>query len=169
MRTLLVMRHAKSDWDAAYAHDHERPLNQRGARSARLMGRALAERGRVPNLVITSTAVRARSTATLANEAGEWDAEIVLDPNLYGTGADDAIEVASMAPDVDRLMLVGHQPAWSTLVSKLTGQRVDMKTATVAVIELDIDHWSKLADEQGRLAAVLQPGHDLEAEIGPRR
>lgn len=169
MRTLLVMRHAKSDWDADYADDHERPLNQRGTRSARLMGRVLAEKGRVPSLVITSSAVRARSTATLANEAGEWDAEIILDPNLYGTGADDAIQVASMASDVDRLMLVGHQPAWSALVSKLTGHRVDMKTATVAVIEVDIDHWSKLPGEQGRLAAVLQPGDDLEAEIGPRR
>jgi phosphohistidine phosphatase len=157
MRTLLVMRHAKSDWDADYVRDHERPLNQRGVHSARLMGRVLSEEGHVPNLVITSTAVRARSTATLANQAGGWDAKIVLDPRLYGTGADDAIRIASMASDVDRLMLVGHQPTWSTLVSRLAGERVDMKTATVAVIEFDIANWSKLPSENGHLAAVFQP------------
>lgn len=85
MRTLLVMRHAKSDWNADYGRDHDRPLNQRGVRSARYMGQLLSEEGKVPDLVITSTAVRARSTAQLANDAGDWDAEIVLDSNLYGS------------------------------------------------------------------------------------
>jgi phosphohistidine phosphatase len=157
MRTLLVMRHAKSDWNADYGRDHERPLNNRGVRSARHMGRLLSEEGRVPALVMTSTAVRARSTAELANEAGDWEAEIVLDPNLYGTDADTAIGVASDAPDVERVMLVGHQPTWSTLVAVLTGEPVEMKTATVAVVEFDIDEWRGLAAGQGRLVAVFHP------------
>jgi phosphohistidine phosphatase len=151
------MRHAKSDWNADYERDHERPLNQRGVRSARYMGQVLSDEGQVPALVITSTAVRARTTAELANEAGDWDAEIVLDSNLYGSDAESAIRVASDAPDVGRLMLVGHQPAWSTLISVLTGERVEMKTATVAVVEFAIDEWGGLAAGQGRIVAVFHP------------
>lgn len=166
MKTLLLMRHAKSDWDANYDRDHERPLNDRGVRSARMMGRFLAANDLVPELIITSTAVRARTTATLASEAGSWGAEIVLDPTLYGTGADAAVQVASKAPEVDRLMLVGHQPTWSILVAALSGQRVEMKTATVAVLEFGIDEWKGLPSMQGTVVAVHQPrdhfGTDLE-------
>lgn len=151
------MRHAKSDWSADYGRDHERPLNDRGVRSARLMGRLLAAEGRVPQLIITSTAVRARSTASLANEAGEWGAEIVLEPGLYGSGADAAVDVAASAPDVDRLMLVGHQPTWSILVSVLSGSSVEMRTATAAVIEFDIPEWSQVGKTRGRVVAEYQP------------
>lgn len=155
MKTLLVMRHAKSDWDADYSRDHDRPLNERGVKSARAMGETLAAEGLVPGLVITSTAVRARTTAELAAHAGNWDTEIELDPRLYGSGVDTAIEVAADAPDVDRLMLVGHQPTWSSLVSVLSGQRVEMKTATVAVVEFDA--WPAVETPSGRLVAVYQP------------
>ena len=164
MRTLLVMRHAKSDWNAEYGRDHERPLNDRGQRSARLIGRVLADEGVAPQRVVSSTAVRARSTATLAKEAGDWDAEIVLDDRIYGGGVDTAIDVARSSPDVDRLMLVGHQPSWSSLVTVLSGEHVDMKTATVAVITFDIEGWSALASGGGRIAAVYQPRDHGEVE-----
>ena len=158
------MRHAKSDWDADYGSDHERPLNQRGVRSARLMGRVLAADSRQPDLVVTSTAVRARSTAALAKEAGQWQSDILLEPNLYGTGVDAAVQVASTAPDVDRLMLVGHQPTWSILVSVLTGDRVEMKTATVAVIDFEIGDWSRLSSARGAIAGTYQPGDYIDGE-----
>lgn len=157
MKTLLLMRHAKSDWSADYGRDHERPLNERGVRAARLMGRLLAAEGQAPQLIVTSTAVRARSTATLANEAGEWGAQVILDPGLYGSGADAAVQVATAAPDVDRLMLVGHQPTWSTLVSILTGSSVDMRTGTAAVIEFDIPEWSRAGKTRGLVVAEYQP------------
>ncbi len=119
MKTLLLMRHAKSDWDADYGSDHDRPLNERGLRSARLMGRVLAEEGLVPDLIISSTAVRARRTAELAVEAGKWGSEILLDRSLYDEGTRGVLAVGASAPDVDGLMLVGHQPTWSMLVSAL--------------------------------------------------
>jgi phosphohistidine phosphatase len=157
MKTLLVMRHAKSDWDASYGADHDRPLNERGVRSARIMGRVLTEAGLAPDLIVTSTAVRARSTAALASEAGSWKSETRLEPALYGSGTDTAVEVAAAAPDVSRLMLVGHQPTWSVLVATLTGEQVDMKTATVAVIEFEMEQWSGLVGAQGNVTDVLQP------------
>lgn len=167
MKTLLVMRHAKSDWNADYGSDHERPLNERGVRSARRMGEVLTDTGRAPDLVITSTAVRARSTASLAKEAGKWDADLILEQELYGAGVDDAIEIASAAPDVNRVMLVGHQPTWSALVATLTGERMDMKTATVAVIEFEIDAWSDLPNSKGRLMSTLQPRDYQHGNVDP--
>ena len=164
MKTLLVMRHAKSDWNADYGSDHERPLNQRGVRSARLMGRVLAADAQEPDLVITSTAVRARSTAVLAEEAGQWQSDVVLEPNLYGTGVDAALQVASAAPDVDRLMLVGHQPTWSSLISALTGDRVEMKTATVAIIDFAIDEWARFPSARGEVVGTYQPGDYVDGE-----
>jgi phosphohistidine phosphatase len=157
MKTLLLMRHAKSDWDADYGSDHDRPLNERGLRSARLMGRVLAEEGLVPDLVISSTAVRARKTAELAVEAGGWSSEIRLDRSLYDEGPRGVLAVGASAPDVEGVMLVGHQPTWSMLVSALTGQRAEMKTAAVAVIELDIESWADLPSASGTLTRVLEP------------
>jgi phosphohistidine phosphatase len=157
MKTLLLMRHAKSDWDADYESDHERPLNERGLRSARLMGRVLAEEGLVPDLIISSTAVRARTTAELAIEAGGWSSEIRLDRSLYDEGPRGVLVVGASAPDVDGLMLVGHQPTWSMLVSALTGELAEMKTAAVAVIDVDIESWADLPDASGTLTRVLEP------------
>jgi phosphohistidine phosphatase len=151
------MRHAKSDWSAEYGADHDRPLNDRGVRSARAMGRVLTEDGIAPDLIITSTAVRARDTARFAAEAGSWDCDIILEPRLYGSGADMVMRVAAEAPLVERLMLVGHQPTWAIVVSVLTGDRVDMKTATVVSITCEVDDWADLSSTRGTVDAVYQP------------
>ena len=162
MKRLLLMRHAKSDWSADYAIDHDRPLNERGVRSARAIGRVLSEDDRVPGLVVTSSAVRARTTAQLAAEAGEWGSEIVIDSRLYGSGADAAVQVAAESGSVEPLMLVGHQPTWSILVSILSGESIEMKTATVAVLQFDLSDWSNLPGATGTMEKVYHPRDHLE-------
>lgn len=157
LKCLLLMRHAKSDWDADYEGDHERPLNDRGIRSARLMGRLLAARASAPDLVVSSTAVRARSTAHLAAKSGSWGSDIELDSLLYDSGPTGVISRAAQAPDVERLMLVGHQPTWSILVGQLSGQMAEMKTASVAVLRFDIGSWSDLPGSRGELTALHHP------------
>ena len=158
MPTLLLMRHAKSDWDAEYGTDHDRPLNDRGRRSARLMGRVLTEEGLAPEVVISSTALRARTTAELAIEAGEWRAELVLDRALYESGPQGVLAAGAETPaKIGRLMLVGHQPTWSMLVARLTGERAEMKTASVAVIDLAFDSWADLPGSSGTLKGVIEP------------
>ncbi len=151
------MRHAKSDWEADYDADHDRPLNERGVRDARVMGRVIAVKGLIPDLVLSSTAVRARTTAELAAEAGGWQTEIRLDPSLYDSGAEGVIATAADIPEVESSMLVGHQPTWSILVRRLTGEPVDLRTATVAVIEFGFDSWSDLPSASGTLVDVLSP------------
>ncbi len=162
VKTLLLMRHAKSDWAADYSRDHERPLNRRGIESAKAMGRVLTDRGLAPDLVISSTAVRARTTAELASQAGDWRGSTTLDETLYSASSQEVIGVAAAAPAVDRLMLVGHQPTWSSVVYELTGEYVDMKTAAVAVIEPRIDQWIELSPGLSRLLDVLYPRDFLD-------
>lgn len=161
MKTLLLMRHGKSDWSADYETDHDRPLNERGVKSSRVIGEVLSENDRRPELVVTSSAVRARTTAQLAVEAGGWDCDVVIEPSLYGSGADAAVQVAAEQKAVESLMLVGHQPTWSILVFVLTGEQVEMKTATVAVIEFDIAEWSEVPAARGEVADVFRPGDYL--------
>ena len=169
MKTLLLLRHGKSDWHANYGSDHERPLNSRGVRSARLMGRLLSGLDLAPHLAISSTAVRARTTVELAAEAGAWDCPIRLDQGLYDLGVDGVLTRAAAAPDVERLMLVGHQPTWSMIVGSLTGAGADMKTASVAVIEFTMDHWSQLIDTPGTLSALHHPRAYFGSEYDDRQ
>jgi len=158
VRRLLLMRHGKSDWDAGYGIDHDRPLASRGERSARVMGVLLAEMNEVPDLVVSSTAVRARSTAELARLAGGWDSPLVLDGDLYGASTGETLRVAgNHAGDAERLMLVGHEPTWSMLVTALTGARAPVRTATVAAIDLAIGSWSDAAATGGTLAYLIHP------------
>lgn len=156
MKHLLVMRHAKSDWTGGVA-DHDRPLSRRGVRASKTMGAVLRRMGQIPDLVYSSTAVRARTTVELAAEAGDWDTPIEATQDLYGTSAEDALAVASKAPDdVERLMLVGHQPTWGALVYRLTGGAVQVKTATIVAIECYAYDWSDLAETHGEVLYVLQ-------------
>lgn len=157
MKKLLIMRHAKSDWGTGRP-DHERPLNSRGTRAAEVMGRALATMGEVPDLVISSPAARAATTAQLAAAAGSWASAIRHSDALYGTSAHGALEVLLEADTgAAAVMLVGHEPTWSALVAHLTGGSVAMKTATVAAVELYIQDWSQALEARGELLYVLQP------------
>ena len=151
------MRHAKSDWDADYDTDHQRPLNTRGVRSSRLIGRLVAGMDLVPELVISSTALRAVATTENAVAAGHWESRIEFEDGFYGAGPEVVLDLASRAAGVERLMLVGHQPTWSMLVLRLTGGAADMKTATVAVIEVMLEEWSELPRATGMLTSLINP------------
>jgi phosphohistidine phosphatase len=157
MKKLLIMRHAKSDWGSGLA-DHERPLNKRGTRAAVAMGKALAAMEEVPDLVISSTATRAATTTRLAAEAGDWSSRLTYSDALYGTSVRGALEVLMQAdPGAASVMLVGHEPTWSSLVEHLTGGAVMIKTATVAAVELYLRDWVDAATAHGELLYLLQP------------
>lgn len=156
MHRLLLMRHGKSDWDADFDEDHERPLAKRGVRAAKAIGRLLQSMGEVPDLVVASPAVRARSTAELAHDAGRWDCEIVHDESLYDATTEDTLAaVARHGEGVARLMLVGHDPTWSQLLTRLTGARAPVKTASVAAVDLVGCDWTTTA---GAELVYLLPG-----------
>lgn len=158
MLQLLVMRHGKSDWKASFADDHERPLTPRGVTAAQRMGLLLAELEMVPELVITSTAVRALETARWAARAGDWGTPIEPRRELYDEDVSGVLAIIATAPDVARLMIVGHEPTWSGLVTVIAGgARVRLPTAAVACVELDAQGWSQIASVQGRLLWLTVP------------
>ena len=159
MKTLLVMRHAKSDWGAAFGDDHERPLARRGVKAARRMGRFIAEAGVAPELILSSTAVRARMTAELAAAEGDWGCPIVTTGNFYASHAERVLEtVWETGAGVERLLIAGHEPTWSTLVTWLIGGgRVRMPTAAVACLDLPHGGWGDLAPGTCELRWLVTP------------
>lgn len=166
MKRLVVFRHGKSDWYAPSRSDHDRPLSKRGRRSAQTMGKILADADQVPELIISSTATRARTTAELAMSAGQWSTQLELTDALYGTSVEGALRVASGCdPTVGHLMLVGHEPTWSAVVAHLTGAAVQVKTATVVAIDLLTVSWKDAPMARGEIAYVLQPRLFTSVEV----
>jgi phosphohistidine phosphatase len=159
MRTLLVMRHAKSDWGAAFSSDHERPLARRGIKAARRIGRFLTESGTAPDLIVSSTATRALTTAELAAEAGDWRCEIRTTSDLYASDPERVLDVVGEIEDgVEKLLIAGHEPTWSTLVTWLIGGgRVRMPTAAVACLDLPHGGWSDIAPATCELRWFVTP------------
>ena len=160
MKTLLVLRHGKSSWDDASLADHDRPLKKRGRRGARSIGRQLREHGLLPDLVLSSTARRARGTARRCLEAAGGEPRLELTRDLYASGAARHLEViAARARDDDAtVMVVGHNPDLEHLVERLSGLPTPLKTAFLAVIDVEIGSWAELAGEpSGRLRDLLRP------------
>ena len=158
-KTIFLFRHGKSDWDADYSADHERPVALRGRNAARMMGRFLRDSGQIPDLVIASSAIRARSTAELAARAGEWPGTVQIEPGLYGVDASMVLELVQVqAQGLESVMLVGHEPTCSACVGLLSGRlNVRFPTAAMARIDFDVDSWERIQADGGRLIWLLSP------------
>ena len=159
MKTLLLMRHAKSDRSRSGLQDVERPLAPRGERDAGAMGRFLAEAGWVPGLVVASPAERARATARIAAAAGAWRCPESEDLRLYEGSAEVVAAVVRELDDgVDRALLCGHEPTWSQLTAMLVGGgRLRMPTAAVAAVAFDVGSWSEALPGSGELQWLVVP------------
>ena len=155
MKTLLVLRHAKSSWDHPVS-DHDRPLKKRGRRAAQRIGEELRELDLLPDVIISSTAKRARKTARIIQEASGCDAAIIKTGDLYFEDVGTQISVVTNGNDIyKRVMIVGHNPSFEEIVHELSGEDIVMATATLAVIDFDVESWSAIS--QGRLRLVLRP------------
>lgn len=158
MKTLLILRHAKSDWNAPTGGDHERPLNPRGVRAAKLMGHFLRAVGQVPDAIISSTAVRARTTVELLAEAGAFEGPLRATRRFYETSAPGVLEEIRRQDDgASSLLVAGHEPTWSGLCELLCGGRVKMVTATLVRLDLHVERWAEAAPGTGTLAWCLPP------------
>jgi phosphohistidine phosphatase len=157
---LFLLRHAKSSWDDPGLADHDRPLAPRGRRAAKRMGRYLHDERIAPELVLCSSARRARETLELVSPAGR----IRLEPKLYGASADELVGRLRLVPDdVRSVMLIGHNPAMQDLALLLAGggaelARVDRKFATGAVATLTFDGgWHALRPGCAELTGFVRP------------
>ena len=162
MKTLLLLRHAKSSWDDASLSDLERPLNDRGRRTAPFMGELIKRRGISPDVIVSSPAERARETATLVSKSAGILAEIGIDPSIYEASPDDLRKVTSALDDkYTSVMLVGHNPGIEAFIHFLTGHTERMPTAALAVIELEIEKWVDINDGCGSRYEIIRPKDEM--------
>ena len=161
MKTLLVLRHGKSSWTDRGRADHDRPLAKRGKRDALRMARLISAHALVPDVVLSSTALRAKDTAERVVAAWRGSAPSVrYDRSLYHAGPDAIVDVLRRVrpPDAGRVMLVGHNPGLEELVEVLAGEAETLPTAALAHITLGIDRWSELRPRvRGMLVNVWCP------------
>ena len=158
MKTLLILRHAKSSWDDSALDDHERPLNARGEKDAPRIARFVHNERPAPELILSSDAVRAQVTAEAV--AGVTGGQLLLDPRLYHASPADILSVVQSVVQNDpaTVMIVGHNPGLEELMAQLTGEWEHLPTAALAQIELPIDQWSDLdTATRGTLIGVWRP------------
>ena len=159
MKSIILFRHGKSDWDASYDSDHDRPLSKRGIHAAMKMGKFLAESDQIPQLVISSTAVRARTTAELAMKSASWRSQLNLERGIYGGSPNFLLElVHAQDEDFDSICLVGHEPNFSSFISKAThGDYLNFTTANMAKINFEVKSWLQVQFGKGLLEWHQQP------------
>lgn len=159
MKTLLLMRHAKSSWKDSKLADRERPLNKRGRRDAPMMGQMLVDRGLIPQRILSSSALRARQTAEVVAETAEFQGDVTYLDSLYMAEVEVYIsELRELPDDVDMAMVIGHNPSLEILLQILSSKIESLPTAVIAHLELPIESWAQLSTHtEGQLAEIWRP------------
>lgn len=159
MKSLFLMRHAKSSWKDSNLPDYQRPLNKRGKKDAPLMGKHLKAQKLVPQYILSSSAVRARQTVEALTESAGFTGEILFLDQLYMAEVDEYIKALREVPDnIDSVMVVGHNPGMETLLQILSDRIEALPTAVIARLNLPLDRWSSLgAETAGELVEIWHP------------
>lgn len=158
MKTLFLLRHAKSSWKDESLSDFERPLNRRGKRASEAVGRYLKTKIVVPELILCSPAVRARETIERLMKTAKWTTEVRYDQRIYGAGGLRLVEVISQIENDRKVaMLVGHNPGMEELLMLLAGISESIPTGTVAKIALKTTKWANAADKRATLEWLVKP------------
>jgi phosphohistidine phosphatase len=159
MKTLIILRHAKSSWKDDSLADHERPLNKRGQKDAARMGELLHAEGLQPDLILCSSAVRARETARIAIEASGYESEIEYRDDLYAFEPSAYLNaLLKLADTCDMVMLIGHNPALEELLNGLSGEYHSLPTAALAQVELPTEAWKEISfGMRARLVNLWRP------------
>jgi phosphohistidine phosphatase len=159
MKSVLILRHAKSSWKDPDLPEHDRPLNKRGKRDAPLMGRLLKREDLVPEIMISSTAIRARSTAEAVAKASGHKGEIILNKSLYAAGPEAYLGVMhDLSDEYIRVLIIGHNPGLEELVEMLTGEIHLMPTCSLAHLKFRVGKWSVIDNKiKGQVAQIWRP------------
>ena len=167
MKRLTLLRHAKSSWDDPSLDDFNRPLNARGWKAARRMGRELKHRGMRFDLVLASTAARVRETIDGLEEKFEFGAPIRFEPRMYGASAEALLSLVRALPESSHApLLVGHNPGLEQLLALLARdddgalrRRVasNYPTGALAVVELPAHDWTKVKPGSGQIVELILP------------
>ncbi|MEM7214196.1 MAG: histidine phosphatase family protein [Pseudomonadota bacterium] len=166
MLRLYVMRHAKSSWAVPGARDFDRELNDRGKSDLLLISREIAKENLIPELVLCSSSVRTRQTLDCISDALKPEPEVEFLESLYSGGMEDYLAAIRSRNDCKSIMTIGHNPMSGSLASALAGagdiramEQIAYKypTATVAVLDFDLENWSEIEKGKGNLTSCLFP------------
>jgi phosphohistidine phosphatase len=158
MKTLVLLRHAKSSWENTEISDFDRPLNSRGLKDAPIVGQNIKNRNIEIELILCSPAKRTKVTAILVRASGEIKAELRFDENIYEASSLNLLKMISKIEDsVNSVLIVGHNPGSEDLIRILTNQIQLFPTAALAKISLPIETWSDVSNCKGNLDFLLTP------------
>lgn len=157
MKTLYLLRHAKSSWDDPGLKDFDRPLNKRGLKAAPKIGAYLLKEKIRPDLILSSPAMRAKQTTAMACEAAGLSSLVRFDERIYEASLHRLFEIVAGFPDgINIAMMVGHNPGFEELLAAITGEVHPMATATLACIELNLEKWSEVTGGAGKLKWLVK-------------
>ncbi len=160
MKKLFLIRHAKSSWDYSDLTDFERPLNKRGKRDAPFMAKLLAKQGFSPDLIISSPANRAITTARFfAESLGYLFDKIFIEPKLYEASRDEILEIVMEIIDLyDNVMLFAHDPGLTDFANKLIGNNIDnIPTCGIVSINFKIESWGEINSKNSEMMFFEYP------------
>ena len=164
-RSLIIMRHGKSDWNIGSRSDFERPLAKRGQKAVKRVGQWLIQQGLIPDHIISSPANRAQQTAIRICQTIKIAESIInWEPRVYGAEMATLLDVLTACPsEKQRVMLIGHNPGLEMLVRYLAGKTFEtshdnnpMPTAALASLDMP-DNWEGLAAGAGQLISIIRP------------
>lgn len=164
MKTLYLNRHAKSSWDNSSLSDFERPLNKRGKRDAPLMGKVLSELVKAPQIIYSSPANRAITTAYQIAENFGYDKEnIIQDQTIYEAGVSDIMRIINSTSDEhDTIMFFGHNPTFTMISNYLSDKQLDnLPTCGFVQIDFNLKSWNDIEGNTGKLILFEYPKKHL--------
>jgi phosphohistidine phosphatase len=164
MKTLLLLRHAKTNDAAAGEADFVRTLNERGRAEARAVGDFINERALSIDLVLCSSAARAKETAELVMTSAGHAPVVRYEQGMYEASSPQLFDlILNLDDDVDSVLLVGHNPGMEDLLHLLTDRVGQMATCTLAKVEIEATSWSDVAEVSGRLDWIVRPQDLMES------
>jgi phosphohistidine phosphatase len=163
MKTLYLLRHARSGWKEPGRQDFDRPLNGHGREEAPQVGRFIRKKKLRVDLMLCSPAARARETAALVSQTAGLSAKLLYDERIYEADAARLLGVVAQAAEsAEALMLVGHNPGMEELLMLFTAEVRPMSTAALACVKLDVEGWGKVRGHAGRLEWLVRPEELIE-------
>ena len=164
MRTLYLLRHAKSSWKDVTLPDFDRPLKDRGRKAAKRIGKYLTREKLSDPLVLCSPAMRTRETAEILLKHANLRVEVRYVEPIYEASLGDLVHVVTEIPDDKQVtIMIGHNPGFEELLAYLTGEGRRMPTAALAKINFDVESWKNIKEDQGALEWFVTP-RELEEE-----
>lgn len=163
MKKLYIIRHAKSSWSDAELNDFERPLNKRGKLNAPMMGERLKEKGVMADIIISSPAKRAKSTAEMIAKEIGYEKKVLFDENIYESSVDELRKILTALDDKNStVFLVGHNPELNMLVDYYVKFYENIPTCGVVKIEFECDKWANIEPKNAKLISFDYPKNSDE-------